>query len=159
LMYACGNGFVTATAITVSPLVTTTSTPPSTCSACDGSASVSSCITAVRYSWNTGATTSSVSALCAGTYTVIVNTGMCAFPNDTIVINLPGKPGYSASITDTNPTCKRKGNATVTPTGGTGPYTYSWSNGSTNVQDTGMNPGSYTVTVTDATGCTTSAFV
>ena len=40
------------------------------------------------------------------------------------------------------------------PSGGTAPYTYEWSNGATTAAITGLGPGSYTVTVTDADGCT-----
>ena len=53
------------------------------------------------------------------------------------------------------------GDATVTATGGTAPYTYSWN--TTPVQTgqtaTGLAAGTYTVTVTDAGGCTTTATV
>ena len=41
-------------------------------------------------------------------------------------------------------------------TGGTEPYTYSWSNGSTDADQNGLAAGSYTVTVTDANGCSAS---
>ncbi|WP_424108311.1 SprB repeat-containing protein, partial [Pseudomonas viridiflava] len=52
------------------------------------------------------------------------------------------------------------GSATVSATGGTGPYTYSWSpSGGTAATATGLAAGTYTVTVTDANGCTaTRAF-
>ncbi|PJC62988.1 MAG: hypothetical protein CO022_01605, partial [Flavobacteriales bacterium CG_4_9_14_0_2_um_filter_32_27] len=44
--------------------------------------------------------------------------------------------------------------ATVSVTGGTAPYTYSWSNGSTIATATGLAVGIYTVTITDANACT-----
>jgi large repetitive protein len=53
------------------------------------------------------------------------------------------------------------GSATVVPSGGTSPYSYSWN--TTPVQTTatasGLPAGTYTVTVTDANSCTTSATV
>src|SRR5690606_11596572 len=45
----------------------------------------------------------------------------------------------------------------ITVSGGTQPYTYEWSNGATTATISGLIPGSYTVTVTDANGCTLSA--
>jgi hypothetical protein len=44
----------------------------------------------------------------------------------------------------------------VTPTGGFGPYSYSWSPAGGNTQSTGqiLAPGMYTVTVSDTSGCT-----
>jgi|GEM_PF-2561099 len=49
--------------------------------------------------------------------------------------------------------------ATATATGGVPPYTYSWSNGATGETATGLAPGSYTITVTDANGCSATASV
>ncbi len=65
----------------------------------------------------------------------------------------------SASASATN-TCACTGTATAVPSGGAGPYTYSWaSSGGTGATETGLCPGTYTCTVTDATGCTQSPVV
>ena len=46
------------------------------------------------------------------------------------------------------------GSATVTTSGGTAPYTYLWDDGQTTAMAGALTAGSYTVTVTDANGCT-----
>ncbi len=45
------------------------------------------------------------------------------------------------------------GEASVTTTGGTGSYTYMWSNGATTSTVTDLSEGTYMVTITDETGC------
>ena len=47
------------------------------------------------------------------------------------------------------------GTSTVSVSGGTPPYTYQWSNGASSSSATNLNPGTYTVTITDGNGCTT----
>ncbi|MFM9006007.1 MAG: hypothetical protein ACKOSR_10975, partial [Flavobacteriales bacterium] len=42
-------------------------------------------------------------------------------------------------------------------TGGTGNKTYAWSNGETTATINNLAPGTYTVTATDAAGCTATA--
>jgi hypothetical protein len=62
---------------------------------------------------------------------------------------------FRASISSqTNVSCNggNNGSATVTASGGTPPYSYSWSNGQTTATATGLSAGIYTVTVTDANG-------
>ena len=51
------------------------------------------------------------------------------------------------------------GQATVTPVGGNGSYTYLWDNGETTAQATSLDVGLHTVTVTDARGCTTTCTI
>ncbi len=78
----------------------------------------------------------------------------------TINITRPYPP-VSASITaQTNVSCSggANGSATVTVSEGTAPYAYSWSpTGGTGATATGLTPGTYTVTVTDAAGNSTTA--
>jgi gliding motility-associated-like protein len=49
------------------------------------------------------------------------------------------------------------GTATATPTGGTSPYTYLWSNGQTTPILGALTPGTYSCVITDASGCSITA--
>jgi hypothetical protein len=64
--------------------------------------------------------------------------------------------GFPVTVTSTNPTCGggTNGTASATPTGGTAPFTYKWSNNATTASVTGLVAGDYAVTVTDALAAT-----
>ena len=65
-----------------------------------------------------------------------------------------------AVVTGQNPaTCTDKGSATVTASGGTPPYTYLWSDGSTTTSISNLSPGNYSCKVTDACNCVRSGSV
>lgn len=162
----CGNGFVGAFALNYqrNPFTFTTASTPASC-ACTGTASVTVTFTCnnnlpLLYSWNTGATTSSISALCPGNYSCVIKTNGCL--SDTAYVTVTGSSsgGFPVTSVFTNPSCNNStnGQATVTPNGGNGPYTYSWTTNpvQTSSTATGLTGGSYTVFVTDATGCTAS---
>jgi hypothetical protein len=97
--------------------------------------------------------------LTAGTYTIEVSdaNGCTA----TIIITITG-PAEALSATASvlsEVSCNggADGTATVVVTGGTSPYSYLWSNGSTDQTVTGLVAGTYTVTVLDANGCVVTA--
>ncbi|PBQ31004.1 hypothetical protein CNR22_04205 [Sphingobacteriaceae bacterium] len=105
------------------------------------------------YSWSTGATSSSVSGLPPGTHSVTVtDTYGCANLMSAIFSD---PPLLVSTTTTANATCVSMGSASVNATGGTAPYTYSWSSSST-TSVVALNPGTYSVTVKDANDCISS---
>lgn len=72
-----------------------------------------------------------------------------------------GNDCFQVSATIVQPSCPDQNDGVITTTifGGTPPYTYQWSTGADTPNLTGLSPGSYTLTVTDATGCARSIFV
>jgi len=64
-------------------------------------------------------------------------------------------PGMTVSPTISNETCINAcdGSIQTSVTNGLAPYSYSWSNGATTSSISNVCPGSYTVTVTGANGC------
>ncbi|RFS14187.1 hypothetical protein D0T08_21850, partial [Emticicia sp. C21] len=96
----------------------------------------------------------------AGTYTVTVTDAKGCTATATVTITQPNV--LTTSITKVDVSCNggNNGSATVTPSGGTSPYTYQWSSGGgTAATTSNRSAGTYTVTVTDAKGCTATATV
>ncbi|MBI2271230.1 MAG: SprB repeat-containing protein, partial [Bacteroidetes bacterium] len=116
-----------------------------------------------KYSWyNIGWTqvgnTQAISSLCSGNYQVIVNdTVNCV--NDTDFVNVPSGVGLALNGTQTDLLCNgvTNGTASITISNGSGPYTYAWSNGQATQTATGLAAGSYTITVSDANSCSSTA--
>ena len=118
-------------------------------------------ITPYTYMWSpTGGTTDSASGLSGGTYTITVtdSTG-CPVTASVTIAQPPALNIYA--YPDTGITCNgdKNGSAYVYATGGTTPYTYSWSNGQTTNIITGLSSGTYTVTVSDSCGSSGTASV
>jgi len=111
------------------------------------------------YSWSNGMMGSMITNLPAGTYSVTA-TNASGIPGEgTVTINEPATPvlvtvGNIVHIDCTNVI----GEATAEGNGGTPGYTYSWSNGMMTPTASFIVSGTYTVTATDASGCTGTAF-
>ena len=110
------------------------------------------------YLWNNGATVDSIGGLCPGTYRVDVTNGVGFTSCDTIVITEP-LVLQANPLTDSIKCFGDSGIVYSQPLGGTAPFSYLWSNGSTN-DSTTFAAGSYFLTVTDANGCqSTNGFI
>ena len=101
------------------------------------------------FNWSNGITTEDLSGIAGGTYYVTVtdNTGLMAF--DTAIVAGPTAMDLTTSVTHVSSAGGSTGAIDLTVTGGTSPYTYSWSNSETTEDISGLVAGTYTVTVTD----------
>ncbi|MDX2001634.1 MAG: PKD domain-containing protein [Chitinophagales bacterium] len=137
------------------PSLTTSSTPVSCGGTADGSATVNvvSGQTPYTYSWSNGQTSATNAGIAAGSYTVTVSDGNNCSTSATVVVSSLG-PNVTGSQTDVSG-CNgdNTGSITVLVSGGTSPYTYNWSSGQTNASIFTLTAGTYTVTVTDQSGC------
>ncbi|MFN0015556.1 MAG: HYR domain-containing protein [Saprospiraceae bacterium] len=124
--------------------------------ASDGSLSVSASggTGAFGYQWSSGANTPMASNLPAGTFTVVVTDAAGCSTSISGTIGEPTSVAPNASSTAPTFFGGSDGTASAQPTGGTPPYSYDWTGGSTNQTIAGLPAGDYTVTVTDANGCT-----
>lgn len=129
-------------------------TPSSVKPNCPGDATGSATITATNglfpytYLWDNGQTTATATNLSAGTYSVTITDSN----NEVVVtsVTLTDPPVLTGSIT------KVGNNLNAYGAGGTAPYTYAWSNGVNGQFNNNIGFGSYTVTITDSKGCTTT---
>ena len=114
-------------------------------------------------SWSSGQTTQQINSLGAGTYIVTVTDDSGC--SGTSQISLSAPPSINLSVdrtvdyTNEDISCNgaSDGSLGTTVSGGSGTYTYSWSNGETSSGVTNLLAGTYTVTVTDGFGCTVTA--
>ncbi|TND05128.1 MAG: PKD domain-containing protein [Bacteroidetes bacterium] len=132
------------------------------CGVCTGSATATASggTPPYTYQWQpSGGTGSTESNLCPGTYTCIVTeSGGC---QSTVTFNLTAPPAFNTAMSSTTASCgSNNGSATATVAGGTGPFTYSWApSGGSNATASNLAPGTYTVTIADAGGCTQTSTV
>lgn len=155
------NGCTDIQTVTVSPapsITLTVASAPATCGSCDGTISITPVggTAPYTYSWSNALPPQpNQSGLCAGVYTVIVSDASGCSDTFSLAMNNNGGPTGETVVT-TDVTCPGgcNGAATVTPVGGTGPYTYLWIPGGQTVNSiSGMCAGSYFLQVTDANGC------
>jgi len=111
---------------------------------------------AYSYLWSPGgATTSGISGLSVGTYTVKVTDKNSCFAD--MVDSVTQPLAIANSFSSTNVSCfgGSGGSIALTTTGGTSPYSYSWSSGvsSTSASAFGLYAGTYTITIKDKNGC------
>ncbi len=151
------NTSVTINSSTVS-IASTTSANNSNCTAADGSASVtpSNGTAPYIYAWSNGGTSSSISNLSPATYTVTITDSKGCVGQNTATVAIGGTT-LNSTTSSTSATCAvTDGTASVTVNNGQQPYTYAWSNSGNTASITGLTAGNYSVTVTDANGCTGS---
>ncbi len=123
---------------------------------CDGSTSISMSggTTPYTYLWSNGANTPSISGLCEAIYRVTITDASGCTVVDSVDIKSPTPISLTFAVNDIHCFGQCNGKITVTPSGGTSPYTYAWSNTCALPIDSNLCSGNYTVTVTDSHGCT-----
>ncbi len=138
--------------------VSFTQTPISCFGGTDGSATVNITggVSPYTYSWNTSPAQSTPTAtnLALGTYNVTITNSMGCSSTNPVSITQPTPLALGSIITNVLCSGGSNGSISISPTGGTGPYTYLWSNGSTTPLISNLISQSYTVTVTDSKNCT-----
>jgi gliding motility-associated-like protein len=154
---ASGCSGSTTVTISVSPLTAIASSTNENCGQANGSVTVTAggtCVSGFAYQWNTvpQQTTQTVNNISAGNYAVTVTCGACSVTATALVTNVAGP---SATVTNViAATCGQvNGSASISPVGGSQPYTYHWSNGQTGPTLAAVAAGTYTVTVQDANNC------
>ena len=152
-----GTNTVTITSPT-SLTVTLTSTSVTCTGLCNGTATaaVAGGTSPYTYSWDNAAftATNNASGLCVGSHTLIVKDANACVAT-TQIFNIVEPNPISTSVINIVNTCGAcSGSATANPSGGTAPYTYTWTPvGGNAVNDPGLCVGNYTLMVGDANGC------
>jgi hypothetical protein len=107
------------------------------------------------YAWNTGATTSLLNNIGAGTYSLTIrDANNCTITES---ITLSDKPAITVqTVSEVAPACagRSDGSISVNAMGGNGTFSYAWNTGATGSTLASIGAGTYTVTATDVLGCT-----
>ena len=127
---------------------------------CDGSSAGAIDLTVVfgggtnSFVWSNGAESEDLTDLTAGAYTVTVTNSLGCLLIQTYTVSNDGNLEVSEVITDAGCDGAESGAIDLTVSGGSGTYTFAWSNGAETEDLDGLSAGDYRVTVTDSLGCT-----
>ena len=108
------------------------------------------------YMWSTGSQAATLTNLGPATYVVTATDSEGCSSVATISVVQPTVVQAAVSANAQTLVGVNNGSASVTPSGGTAPYTVHWNNAGTTLVIPNLAPGIYTVTVTDSKGCTKS---
>jgi len=125
---------------------------------CNGQAAIiaSAGVPPYTYTWNGGSNNDTLFNLCNGIYSATVTESNGCIRNVFAEITQPS-PVSISNTTINIPNCNGDctGSISITAAGGTAPYTYQWSlNPSTDSIASNLCSNNYSVTITDARGCT-----
>ena len=128
-----------------------------TCGQCNGTASISTSggTAPYTYLWSDGATVDNTDSLCGGNYSVVITDASGCSKSLNFGVNTSGGPtGETVSVSPASCANSNDGAATVTPIGGTPPYSYLWQhNGATTNSLNNLSAGTYFLQVSDIRSC------
>ncbi|WBM74089.1 gliding motility-associated C-terminal domain-containing protein [Saprospira grandis] len=106
------------------------------------------------YLWSDGQTTATATNLAAGSYQLIVTDAKGCQQNASVQLSQPTGLGLAINQLQA-PSCHNAadGELEAVVVGGTAPYQYNWSNGSSTANANNLAAGWYSLTVSDAGGC------
>jgi gliding motility-associated-like protein len=114
------------------------------------------------YTWSNGVVVTTTDTLNEQTgfspgtnYVTVTDANGCSLVGSYTITGNNPQIFYQFNVQDALCHGTASGSVTVIPSGGTPGFTYQWSNGSTTQTNSPITAGTYTVTITDAIGCTT----
>lgn len=115
--------------------------------------SVSGGVAPYKYSWSNGSSLQNLTNAAAGVYTCLVTDANGCLKAVNASVKQPTSMVASIeNITHVRCYGENEGGINISVTGGDAPYTFSWSNGTSSEDISGVSAGTYSVTVTDANG-------
>lgn len=109
------------------------------------------------YDWSNGATSDDISGLSAGNYGLTITDANGCLASGTYSVTAAG--GFTIALIAASASCHggADGSVNLTLTGGAPPFSYSWSNGASTEDMSGLSAGTYTVVISDANQCADTA--
>jgi hypothetical protein len=124
----------------------------------DGSALLSYAANSIiqQYQWSNGSTNSSLNNLDQGYYAVTVTNSVGCLDSLNFQISSPSALQLSAAISNVDCYAAQNGSIDISPSGGSPPYSFNWSNNSTSEDIAQLGFGNYSLFMVDSMGCTST---